>query len=191
MVGCWALEVFAAWPSPSGPVRTHRPGGHLELGMSGDRTVERSAMSVARSAQCRVFAGGTDRRRRCPGWVSGGRTLAEAGAQTDCAHVRQGTGEVLEVPTRRSRVGCAGRRAAPARKPAPATDRVDGRVWRRVGHRVSVSGSRPLALAGRGSARWRVVPGGADRLAARCRANRSARPAGIEPSIRNSKDASL
>ena len=55
-------------------------------------------MSVARSAHCRVFAGGTDRRRRCPGWVSGGRTLAEAGAQTDCAHVRQGTGEVLEVP---------------------------------------------------------------------------------------------
>ena len=35
MVGCWALEVSAAWPSPSGPVRIHRLGGHLELGMSG------------------------------------------------------------------------------------------------------------------------------------------------------------
>ena len=31
----WAPEVSAAWPSPSGPVRTHRQGGHLELGMSG------------------------------------------------------------------------------------------------------------------------------------------------------------
>jgi len=31
----WAPEVSAAWPSPSGPVRTHRLGGHLELGMSG------------------------------------------------------------------------------------------------------------------------------------------------------------
>ena len=147
------------WSVPIGKAVT------VNWGCPADRTVERSAMSVARSAHCRVFAGGTDRRRRCPGRVSGGRTLAEAGAQTDCAHVRQGTGEVLEVPTRRSRVGCAGRRAAPARKPAPATDRVDGRVWRRVGHRVSVSGSRLSALAGRGSARWCVVPRRADRLA--------------------------
>jgi hypothetical protein len=45
-----ALEVSAAWPSPSGRGPDHRLGGHLELGMSGDRTVERSAMSVARPA---------------------------------------------------------------------------------------------------------------------------------------------
>jgi hypothetical protein len=31
--------------------------------------------------------------------VSGGGTLAEAGGQPDCGHVRQATGEVLEVPT--------------------------------------------------------------------------------------------
>jgi hypothetical protein len=30
-----------------------------------------------------------------------------------------------------------------------ARDRVDGRGWGRVGQRVSVSGSRPSALAGR------------------------------------------
>ena len=141
-LGAWSGA--GRWRCP--PLGRRRPDRSVPIGAvtlnwggPADRTVERSAMSVARSAHCRMFAGGTDRRRRCPGRVSGGRTLAEAGAQTDCAHVRQGTGEVLEVPTRRSRVGCAGRRAAPARKPAPATDRVDGRVWRRVGHRVSVA----------------------------------------------------
>jgi hypothetical protein len=51
---------------------------------------------------------------------------------------RPAGGEVLEVPTGRSRVGCAGRRAVPARQPAAATDQVDGRVWGRVGQRVSV-----------------------------------------------------
>jgi hypothetical protein len=147
----------------------------LNWGCPADRTVERSAMSVARPANAGCpqedWSAETVSRR-----VSGGRTLVEAGGQPDCGHVRDATGEVLEVPTRRSRVGCAGRRAAPARKPASAADRADGRLWRRGGQWVSVSGSRSLALAGRGSARRRVVPSR--------RENRSACVAAIEPASR-------
>jgi hypothetical protein len=51
MVGRWAVEVSAAWPSPSGPGPV--PIGWavtLNWGCPADRTVERSAMSVARPA---------------------------------------------------------------------------------------------------------------------------------------------
>src|SRR5215207_9379557 len=120
-------------------------------------------MSVARSAHCRMFAGGTDRRRRCPGRVSGGRTLAEAGAQTDCGHVRQGTGEVLKVPTRRSRVGARVderlRRGSLLPPPIGSTDSVEAGGSPGIGKRLpsvdagwpgvcSVACSPPAGLIG-------------------------------------------
>jgi hypothetical protein len=108
--------------------------------------------------------------------VSGGRTLADAGGRPDCGHVRHATGEVLEVPTGRSRLG------ARADERLRRGDLLPPPIGRRtivgggVGQWVSVSGSRPSALAGRGSARRRVVPSR--------RANRSARVAAIEPASR-------
>jgi hypothetical protein len=48
-------------------VRTHRLGGHIGLGVSG-RPDAREVRHVRHPAShCRVSAGGTDRRRRCPG----------------------------------------------------------------------------------------------------------------------------
>jgi hypothetical protein len=47
-------------------VRTHRLGGPMELGCPADRTLEVRHVRHPAS-RCRVSAGGTDRRRRCPG----------------------------------------------------------------------------------------------------------------------------
>jgi hypothetical protein len=117
-------------------------------GCPAERTVERSAMSVARPATAgcpqEELIGGdgvqTGVRRRHPG--ESGRP---AGLWACPAH----HGEILEVASGRSRVRCAGRRAAPARKPTSATDRAGGRVWGGWVSGCSVSGSRPSVLAGR------------------------------------------
>jgi hypothetical protein len=133
MVGCWALEVSAAWPSPSGPVRTHRLGGHLELGMSG-RPDGREVRHVRRPAShCRVSAGETGRRRRCPGGCPAAAPWRKRAASRTAGMSGTPRAEVLEVPTRRSRVGCAGRRAAPARRPTSTTDRATDDCGRRGG----------------------------------------------------------
>jgi hypothetical protein len=90
--------------------------------------------------------------------VSGDCTLAEAGGQPDCGHVRHATGEVLEVPTGRSRVGARAderlRRGDLLPPPIGPMDECGGGV----GHWVSVSGSRPSALAGRGLCSAVVIP---------------------------------
>jgi hypothetical protein len=118
-------------------VHTHRLGGHLDWDV---RTVERSATSVARPATAGCpqedWSAETVSRR-----VSGDCTLAEAGGQPDCGHVRHATGEVLEVPTGRSRVGARAderlRRGDLLPPPIGPTDECGGGV----GQWVSVSGS--------------------------------------------------
>jgi hypothetical protein len=147
-------------------VRTHRLGGHIELGCPADRTLERSAMSATRPATAgcpqEELIGGAGLSRR----VSGGRTLAERAASLTAA--MSGTPwRVLEVPTGRFRVrrrptsdSGAGSLLVP---PIGPTDECGG-GW--------VSGYRQATLSvgaggpAGGSARRRVVPGGADRLAA-------------------------
>ena len=107
-----------------------------------------------------VSAGGTDRRRRCPGgcpatapWRkrAAGRTAGMSGTPW----------RGLEVPTGRSRVGCGGpTRGSGAEACLRAIDRPHGRVWGGWGQWVSAGNSPALALAGPtgGSARRRVVP---------------------------------
>jgi hypothetical protein len=48
-------------------VPTHRLGGHIELGMSGRPDAGEVRHVRHPASHCRVSAGGTDRRRRCPG----------------------------------------------------------------------------------------------------------------------------
>jgi hypothetical protein len=151
IVGRLALEASAAWPPPSGPGPYPSVGGHVELEVSG-RPDARVVRHVRRPAsRCRVSAGGTDRSagtmsRR----VSGGRTLAQACARTDCGHVRQAMARSLRCRPGRSRLG-AGQAAAPVPKPAYATDPADGRGWRRW-----VSGYRQAPPMRR---RWRAGRG--------------------------------
>ena len=105
-----------------------------------------------------IGGGGLSRR------VSGGRTLAERAASLTAA--MSGTPwRVLEVPTGRSRV----------RRRPTSDSGAEACLCHRSGRRTSVEAGGsvgigkqlpPSALAGRGSARRRVVPGGADRLAA-------------------------
>jgi hypothetical protein len=62
--GCWRCPPLSR-RRPDG-VHTHRLDGHIELGMSG-RPDAREVRHVRYPAShCRVSAGGTDRRRRCP-----------------------------------------------------------------------------------------------------------------------------
>jgi hypothetical protein len=144
MVGRWALECPPLGRRRPDRVQTHRPGGPVELGVSGRLDVERSAMSVARpvTAGCpqEDLVGGdgvqAGVRRPHPG---------ESGRPAGLRACPACHSEVLEVPTGRSRVGCAGRRAAPARRPA-FSHRSGRRArvgW--VGQRVSVIGSCPSA----------------------------------------------
>ena len=128
-------------------VRTHRLGGHLELGMSG-RPDAREVRHVRRPAsQCRVSAGGTDRRRRCPGecpaavpWRKRVPSLTAGMSGTPWRGPSGVTG--------RSRVRC-GPTSGSGAEACDATDRADGGVWRRVGQWVSASNFRLSALAGR------------------------------------------
>jgi hypothetical protein len=135
-------------------------------GCPADRTVKRSARSIARPATARVSAGGTDRRRRCPG---GCRASApwRKGRPAGLRACPASHGEVLEVPTGRSRVGCAGRPAAPARRPAFRHRSADGRGW--AGGSAGI-GERLLSVGaggpGGGFCSTSVVSRRADRLAA-------------------------
>jgi hypothetical protein len=163
-------------------VCTHRLGAHLELGCPADRTVERSAMSVARPATAGcpqeklvdgdgVLAGV---RRPHPG--GSGRP---AGLQACPArHGRRSSRCPLGGPGLGARADERLRRGDLLPPPIGRRTIVGGGA----GQWVSVSGSRPSALAGRGSARRRVVPSR--------RANRSARSCSDRASIKNSKDTS-
>jgi hypothetical protein len=182
MVGRWALEVSAAWPSPSGP----GPGPigwavTSNWGCPADRTVKRSAMSVGRPATARVSAGGTDQRRRVQG-VSGDGSLAEVGGQPDCGHVRQAMARSSRCPP--GGPGLGARVDERLRRGSLLRHR-SGRRWRvgRVGQRVSVSGSPSVGAGGPGGVLLDVGSLSAGLIGSR-RANRSAGLAGVEPNIK-------
>ena len=131
-------------------VRTHWLGGHLELGMSG-RPDGREVRHVRRPAShCRVSAGETGRRRRCPGGCPAAAPGRKRATSRTAGMSDTPRAEVLEVATRRSRVGCTGRRAALARRLAFRHRSGDGRVWRRGG---SVGIGKWLPSVG---ARWLI-----------------------------------
>jgi hypothetical protein len=146
-------------------------------GCPADRTVKRSAMSVARPATARVSAGGTDRRRWCQPGVRrrhpGGSGRPAGLRACPASHGRGPRGAHRGDPGLGARVDERLRRGSLL----SATDRVDGGVWGRVGQRVLVSGSRPSALAGRAGALLDggSSPGTADRLAAGESVGRSCR----------------
>src|SRR5215217_3076683 len=153
-------------------VCTHRLGAHLELGCPADRTVERSAMSVARPATAGcpqeklvdgdgVLAGV---RRPHPGGSGQPAALQACPAR----HGRRSSRCPLAGPGLGARADERLRRGDLLPPPIGRRTIVGGGA----GQWVSVSGSRPSALAGRGSARRRVVPSR--------RANRSARLAAGE-----------
>jgi hypothetical protein len=100
----------------------------LNWGCPADRTVERSAMSLGRPATAGCPQEELIGRRRCPGGcrASAPWRKGRPAGQRACPACH---GEVLEVPTGRSRVGCAGRPAAPARRPAFRHRSADGRGW--------------------------------------------------------------
>jgi hypothetical protein len=162
-------------------VQTHRRGGRLELGVSG-RPDGREVRHVRRPAShCRgcppeELIGGDGVQA-----VSGGRTLVEAGGQTDCGHVRHAMARSSRCPPGGPELGARVDERLRRGGLLSATDRADGRGW--VGQRVSVSGSRPSALAGRAGALLDVgsLPAG---LIGLRRANRSAGLAGVEPNIK-------
>jgi hypothetical protein len=149
MVGRWAVEVSAAWPSPSGPGPYPRLGGHLELGCPDGREFRHVRRPASHG---RVSAEATGRRRWVSRRVSGGPTLAEAGGQPDCGHVRHATGggprgahQAIEDWVRGPTSGSG----AETYFPPPIGRRTI--VGGGVGQWVSVSGSRVSALAAGGS----------------------------------------
>jgi hypothetical protein len=70
---------------------------------------------------------------RCPGGCPAAAPWRKRAASRTAGMSGTPRAEVLEVPTRRSRVGCAGRRAAPARRPTSTTDRATDDCGRRGG----------------------------------------------------------
>jgi hypothetical protein len=128
--------------------------------------VERSAMSVARPAAAGCPQGGTDRRRRCSDgcptaalWRKWAASLTAGVSGTPRCGPR-GVHRAVQGWMR-------GPTSVSDAEACYATDRVDGRLWRRVGQWVSASNSPPSALAaGRGRCSAAGSPGGADRLAA-------------------------
>jgi hypothetical protein len=164
-------------------VRTHRLGGYLELGMSG-RPDGREVRHVCRPAShCRVSAGGTGRRRRCPGGCPAAAPWRKRAASWTAGMSGTPRAEVLEVPIRRSRVGCAGRRAAPARRPTSATNRATDDCGRLGGSVGIGSGSRASAVAGRGLCSVGGSPLAAGESLGTCCSDRA--------SIKNSEDIPL
>jgi len=147
-------------------VRTHRLGGHIELGCPADRTLERSAMSVGRPAtagcpQEELIGGGG-----CPG----GCPAAAPGRKRAASRTAGMSGTPWRGPRgahRRSRVG---------RGPTSGSG-AEACLRHRSGRRTSVGAGGSVGIGKRllcvgaggpagGSARRRVVPGGGDRLAA-------------------------
>ena len=119
------------------------------------RTVERSAMSVARPAAAgcpqEELVGGDGVQAGVRRLHLGGSGRPAGLRASPARHGRGPRGAHQAVQGWR-----AGRRAAPARRSASATDRADGRVWRRgrsvgIGKWLpSVGASRPGALLGGG-----------------------------------------
>jgi hypothetical protein len=159
---------------------THRLGGHLELGMSGGPDGREVGHVRRPASQC---------------WCPREELIGGDGVQAGVRRPRPGGsarpdglracrarhGEVLEVPTGRSRVGCAGPTSGSGAEAClRAIDRPDGRVWGGWGQWVSAGNSPALALAGRpGLCSAAGVPA-AGVIGSR-RANRSARLAALEP----------
>jgi hypothetical protein len=167
-------------------VRTRRLGGHIELGVSGRPDAREVRMSVAwpAAAGCpqEELIGGD-------GVQVGVRRphLAEVGAQTDCRHVRNAMARSSRWPP-----GGPGLGAPTSGFSAEACLRhQSGRRTRvEAGGSVGIGKELPSVGAGGpagGSARRRVVPGGADRLAA---AESLGMSCSGRASIKNSKDAS-
>jgi hypothetical protein len=158
----------------------------LNWGCPADRTLESSAMSVTRPAAAgcpqRDWSAETVSRR-----VSGGRTLAEAGVQTDCWHVRHAMARSLRCLPGGPGLG-AGRPAVPARKPC-LRHRSGGR--RSVARGGSVGLGKHFPPVGAGGLAGALLGGGlspgADRLAVGESLGRSCSGSA---SVKDSKDTS-
>jgi hypothetical protein len=116
--------------------------------------------------------------------VSGGRTLADAGVQPDCGHVRNAMARSSRCLPGRPRVWC-GPTSGSGAEACYAIDRADGRGCRRVGEWVSASNFRLSALAGR--------PGLCSAAGCARRGDRlvAGESLGGRASIKDSKDISL
>jgi hypothetical protein len=165
-------------------VQTHRLGGHLELGVSG-RPDGREVRHVRRPAShCRVSAGGTDRRRRCPGGCPAAAPWRKRAASRTAGMSGMpwrgpgGAHRTVQGWVRGSTSGSG----AEACFPPPIGPTDEGGAGGSAG---IVSGSRPSALAGRAGVLLDVgsLPAG---LIGLRRANRSARLAGVESNIKKS-----